>query len=83
MECKFSKSRNKNKMAVKLDGQEILKSKSFQNLGSIFHKDREIEEEVNHKIRARCLKCRSTSGVLYNHRLPIKLKEKNLRLLYN
>ena len=56
MECKFSKSRNKNKMAVKLDGQEILKSKSFQNLGSIFHKDREIEEEVNHKIRARCIK---------------------------
>ena len=83
MECKFSKSRNKNKMTVRLDGQEILKSKSFQNLGSIFHKDREIEEEVNHKIRARCIKWRSTSGVLYDHRLPIKLKEKNLRLLYN
>ena len=83
MECKFSKSRNKDIMAVRIDGQEILKTKSFQNLGSIFHKDREIEEEVNHKIRARCLKCRSTSGVLYNHRLPIKLKEKNLRLLYN
>ena len=56
MECKFSKSRNKNKMAVKLDGQEILKSKSFQNLRSIFHKDREIEEEVNHKISSRWIK---------------------------
>ena len=56
MECKFSKSRNKDIMAVRIDGQEILKSKSFQNLGSIFHKDREIEEEVNHKIRARCIK---------------------------
>ena len=56
MECKFSKSRNKDIMAVRIDGQEILKSKSFQNLGSIFHKDREIEEEVNHKISSRWIK---------------------------
>ena len=41
MECKLSKSKNKNKNKgmVRLDGQEILKSDSFQYLGSIIHKD--------------------------------------------
>ena len=29
MECKFSKSRNKNEGAVRLDGQQITKSESF------------------------------------------------------
>jgi hypothetical protein len=38
MECKFSKSRNKDE--------------SFRYLGLIIHKDREIENYVNHKIRA-------------------------------
>ena len=66
-------------MAVRIDGQEILKTKSFQNLGSIFHKDREIEEEVNHKISSRWIKWRSTSGVLYDHRLPFKLKGKKFK----
>ena len=37
---------------VKLDGPEILKSESFWYLGSIIHRGGEIEEDVNHKIRA-------------------------------
>ena len=37
---------------VKLDGPEILKSESFWYLGSIIHRDGEIEEDVNHKISA-------------------------------
>ncbi len=32
-------------------GQEIPKSKSFRYLGSIIHKDGEIEEDLNHRIR--------------------------------
>ena len=39
MKCKLSKSKNKNKGTVRLDGQAILKSDSFQYLGSIIHKD--------------------------------------------
>ena len=52
MEYKFSKSRNKDKGAIRLDGQEILKSESFRYIGSIIHKDGENEEDVNHSIRA-------------------------------
>ena len=52
MERKFNKSRNRDKEAVRLDGQEKLKKESFWYLWSIIHKDEEIEEDVNHKIRA-------------------------------
>lgn len=54
MECKFSKSRNKDGEVVRLDGQEILKREreSFRFLRPIVHKDKEIEEGVNHRIRA-------------------------------
>ena len=55
---------------------EIQKSETFQYLGSIIYKDGEIEEDVNHRIRAGLMKWRSTSRVLYNHRIPIKLKGK-------
>ena len=51
MEYKFSKSRNKNKGVVRLDGQEILKSDSLWYLGSIIHKDWEIVEDVSRRIR--------------------------------
>ena len=37
---------------VKFDGPKILKSESFWYLGSIIHGGGEIEEDVNHKIRA-------------------------------
>ena len=39
-------------MDGKTDGPEILKSESFWYLGSIIHRGGEIEEDVNHKIRA-------------------------------
>ena len=55
---------------------EIQKSETFQYLGSIIYKDGEIEEDVNHRIRVGLMKWRSTSRVLYNHRIPIKLKGK-------
>ena len=45
MECQFSKSRIKDKRAVKFDGQEV-KSESFWYLGSIIDKDGEIKENV-------------------------------------
>ena len=53
MECKFSKNRKRDKGAVRLDGQKILKSESFQFLGSIIHKDGEVEEYVNYRTRSR------------------------------
>ena len=53
---KFSNSRNKSKRAVRLNGLEILRSDNFGYLRSIIHKDVEIEEDVNSRIRARWMK---------------------------
>ena len=53
---KFSKSRNRNKWAIRLDGLEILRSDNFGYLRSIIHKDVEIEEDVNNRIRVRWMK---------------------------
>ncbi len=53
MECKFSKSRSTIEGTIRLDGQEILNRGSFRYLRSVIHKDEEIEEDVNHRIRAR------------------------------
>ncbi len=58
MECKFSKSRNKDE--------------SFRYLGLIIHKDREIENYVNHKIRAGWMKWISAPVVLCDYKIPIK-----------
>ena len=43
MKCKFSKSRNRDEGVVRIDSQEIPKSKTFQYLGSIIYKDGVIE----------------------------------------
>ena len=53
---KFSKSRNRSKGAVRLDGLEILRSDSFGYLRSIIHKDVEIEKDVNNRIRVGWMK---------------------------
>lgn len=50
MECMFSKRWNKIGV-VKLDGREIWKSEYFWYPESLIHKDWEIKEGVNHKIR--------------------------------
>lgn len=81
MECEFGKSRNKEKGVVTLEDQEIPKSESYWSLGLLIknwslgstdHKDGEIEQDVNHKIRARWMKWRSASKVLCYCRIPIK-----------
>ena len=70
MECKVSKIRNRDKFfcwgggGVRLGNQEILKREDFQFLGSIIHKDGEIENGVNHKIRVWWMKWRSALAIL-------------------
>ena len=58
-----------------LHGQEML---SFWYLGSVIYKDGEIEEDMNHRIRAQWMKWRSVLGVLCDRRILIKLKGKLL-----
>ena len=77
--CKFSKSKNRDEGEVIFDGQETLKRENFLYLGSIIHKDGEIEEDVNHRIKGWWMKWRSASEVLCDRRIPIKLKGKILQ----
>jgi len=45
-------------------------------LGSIIHRIVEIEEDVIHRIKEVWLKWITASGVLCDHRMPMKLKGK-------
>ena len=56
MKFNFSKSRNRDKRVVRLVGQDIPKSSIFWYYGSIIHKDGEIEDDVNHRIRTGWMK---------------------------
>ena len=48
---------------VRLDDQEMVKSKSFQYLESLIHKDGEIEDDVNYRIRVGWMKWRGALGI--------------------
>ena len=76
MECKFSKYEIRDYSIVTLDSQEILISSYFKYLGSIIQKDKEIDSDVNHRIKAGWLNWRSTIGVLCDRNIPLWLKEK-------
>ena len=54
MECKFRKIRNNKQDVITLDGQQI--SECFKYLGSIIQKNRKVDGDVNHRIKARWLK---------------------------
>ena len=50
---------------VRLDDQEMVKSKSFQYLESLIHKDGEIEDDVNYRIRVGWMKWRGALGFFF------------------
>jgi len=64
MECKFSKSRNWDEGGCKIEWSKD----RFEYLGSIIHKNGNIEENVNYSIRATWMKWRSTSRLLWERR---------------
>jgi hypothetical protein len=51
MRCQFSR-KNSDDEDVSLDGQVVLMNDTFRYLGSMLQSDREIDEDVNHRIRA-------------------------------
>ena len=51
----------------------------FRYLGSMLQKDGDIDEDVRHRISAGWLKWRQASGILYDRRVPQKLKSKFYR----
>jgi hypothetical protein len=45
-------------------------------MGSMLQRDGDIDEDVSHRIKTRWMKWRQASGVLYDKRVPQKLKGK-------
>ena len=52
---------------------------TFRYLGSMLQKDGDIDEHVNHRIKARWMKWRQASGILCDKVVPQKLKGKFYR----
>jgi hypothetical protein len=57
----------------------VPKKDTFYYLGSMLPKDGDIDEDLSHRIKADWLKWRQASGVLYDLRVPLKLKDKFYR----
>jgi hypothetical protein len=58
----------------------VPKKDIFRYLGSILQKNRDIDEDVSHRIKASWLKWRQASVILCDPRVPLKLKGKLYRI---
>jgi hypothetical protein len=61
----------------------IPKKDTFHYLGSMLHKDGDIDEDLSHRIKASWLKWCQASGVLCDPRVPLKLKDKFMELRFD
>ena len=66
---------------VTLGGEAIPKVDKFKYLGSIIEKKRNIDEDINHRIRVGRQKWRSVSGVLCDKQISISLKGQVYRVV--
>ena len=60
---------------ISLEGQVVPRKDTFRYLGSMLQRDGDIDEDVSHRIKAGWMKWRQASGVLYDKRVPQKLKD--------
>ena len=79
MRCGFSTTRHEEE-EVSLDGHVVPQKDTFRYLGSMLQKDGDIDEDVNYRIKAGCMKWRQASGILYDKRVSQKLKGKFYRM---
>ncbi|XP_070054361.1 uncharacterized protein [Nicotiana tomentosiformis] len=79
LECKFSEGTHEAEVDVKLDTQVIPKRDSFKYLGSVIQGNRDIDEDVTHRIGAGWRKWRLASSALCNKNMPSRLKGKFYR----
>nr|GEY65332.1 hypothetical protein [Tanacetum cinerariifolium] len=66
-------------MDIRIEDQVLQPNESFRYLGSVLHRSGRIVDDVAHRIRAGLMKWRAASGVLYDKRVPLKLKGKFYR----
>jgi hypothetical protein len=78
MKCDFSATTQEEE-DVRLDGQVVPKKDTFRYLRSMLQKDEDIDEDLSHRIKVSWLKWRQASGVLYDPRVPLRLKSKFYR----
>jgi hypothetical protein len=78
MRCQFSGG-NSDDGDASLDERIISMNETFRYSGSMLQSDREIDENISHRIRAGWVKLRQTSGVLCDKKVPNKLKDKFYR----
>jgi hypothetical protein len=79
IKCDFSATMHE-EGDVRFDGQVVPKKDTFHYMGSMLQKDRDIDEDLSHRIKASWLKWHQTSGVLRDPRVPLKLKGKFYRI---
>jgi hypothetical protein len=58
MRCGFCNTRHEENKEVSLDGQVVPQKDTFRYLGSMLQKDEDIDEDMNHRIKARWIKWR-------------------------
>ena len=64
---------------ISLEGQVVSRKDTFRHLGSMLQRHGDIDEDVSHRIKAGWMKWHQASGVLYDKRVPQKLKGKFYR----
>ncbi|KAG2597916.1 hypothetical protein PVAP13_5KG292149 [Panicum virgatum] len=77
MRCDFGATHEEGD--VSLEGQVVPKRDTFRYLGSMLQRDRDIDEDVSHRIKAGWMKWCQASGVLCDKKVPQKLKVKFYR----
>ncbi|KAE8696948.1 Methylcrotonoyl-CoA carboxylase subunit alpha [Hibiscus syriacus] len=76
----FSRDQNEDDVEVCIEGHVLPSKDCFKYLGSMIHKDRGVDDDVTHRIKAGWLKWRAATGVLCDKKVPLKLKGKFYRM---
>jgi hypothetical protein len=77
MRCDFDTTHKEEDAS--LEGQLVPRKDTFRYLGSMLHSDGDIDENVSHRIKAGWMKWPQAFDVLYDKRVPQKIKCKFYR----